>query len=91
MLIHGLFVAWLASLPFFLFIFIGLVPFLKAEMKKAIESWLAFVFLTLLPWITILSGIYQVLSVILLAIAAVLGLYWYRRRYRTIRYHKGSN
>jgi len=91
MLIYGLFVVWLASLPLFLVIFIGLVAFLKTEVKKAIESWLAFVFLTLLPWITVLSGIYQILSVILVAIVAVLGLYWYRRRYRVIRSHRGSN
>jgi hypothetical protein len=73
-LLHGLFVAWLATWPMFFIAFIGFSLILKISFIDAVKGLFNAIIVTLLPWIVILPSDLQILSGILLGLGLTISL-----------------
>lgn len=77
---YSLFIAYVSLVPLSLIIIIEYSVVTRVKLKKSIEIWLSFIILIMIPWLTVLLNVYQILLVFLLLGSLILAAHYYYRR-----------
>lgn len=77
---YSLLIAYISLVPVSLIIIIEYSIATRVKLKKSIEIWLSFIILIMIPWLTVLLNVYQILLVFLLLGSLILVTHYYHRR-----------